>query len=141
MTAKEYLQQACRLDQKINSDLAEVIKLRDIVVSIGSYGLQEHNNPNHATDAPFTHALEKVWDMEQKINAEIDTLVDLKQQIKSVIDALPNMDERMVLTYRYIHNMTWEMIGHELDANRTTVYRWHNSALNHVILPEKPIMI
>ena len=36
MTAKEYLRQAYRLDQKINSDLEEVAALREMASSVSS---------------------------------------------------------------------------------------------------------
>lgn len=141
MTPKEYLRQAYRLDQKINSDIAEAARLREMASCVGSPGFEEHYNPNRPTEAPFARTLEKVWEMEQEINAEIDKLVDLKEQIRTVIDKVENPDEQMVLRYRYIHNWTWEHIGGTLNADRTTVYRWHNSALNHVTLPENPIKI
>lgn len=141
MTAKEYLRQAYRLDHRINSDIAEMERLQEMAGSVGSPGFEEHYNPNRPTEAPFVRCLEKVWDLEQKINSEIDRLIDLKAQMREVIATASNADEQMVLRYRYIHNMTWEQIGDELHADRTTVYRWHNSALNHVTLPEEPIRI
>jgi len=141
MTAKEYLRQAYRLDHRINSDIAEMERLQEMAGSVGSPGFEEHYNPNRPTEAPFVRCLEKVWDLEQKINSEIDRLIDLKAQMREVIATASNADEQMVLRYRYIHNMTWEQIGDELNADRTTVYRWHNSALNHVTLPEDPIRI
>ena len=141
MTAKEYLRQAYRLDHRIDSDIAEMERLREMACSIGAPGFEEHYNPNHPTEAPFVRAIEKVWKMEQKINAEIDRLVDLKAQMRGVIEAISDPDERMVLRYRYIHNMTWEKIGDVLHADRTTVYRWHNTAIRHVILPDDPIQI
>lgn len=141
MTVKEYLRQAYRLDHRINSDIAEMERLREMADSVGSPGFEEHYNPNRPTEAPFVRCLEKVWDLEQKINSEIDRLIDLKAQMREVIVTASNADEQMVLRYRYIHNMTWERIGDELNADRTTVYRWHNSALNHVTLPEDPIRI
>ena len=73
------------------------------------------------TDAPFVRSVFKIMELEDKINAEIDNLVELKKQIRSVIDEVANTDERMVLRYRYIHNLTWEQIGDELHADRTTV--------------------
>lgn len=141
MTAKEYLRQAYRLDHRINSDIAEMERLQEMAGSVGSPGFKEHYNPNRPSEAPFVRCLEKVWDLEQKINSEIDRLIDLKAQMREVIATASNADEQMVLRYRYIHNMTWEQIGDELHADRTTVYRWHNSALNHVTLPEDPIRI
>ena len=141
MTAKEYLRQAYRLDHRIDSDIAEMERLREMACSIGAPGFEEHYNPNHPTEAPFVRAIEKVWKMEQKINAEIDRLVDLKAQIRSVIEAVSDPNERMVLRYRYIHNMTWERIGDELHAGETSIRRWHANALSHVVLPDDPIII
>ena len=141
MTVKEYLKQAYRLDHRIDSDIAEMERLREMVCSIGAPGFEEHYDPNHPTEAPFIRALEKVWKLEEKINAEIDRLVDLKAQMRGVIEAVSDPDERMVLRYRYIHNMTWEKIGDVLHADRTTVYRWHNTAIRHVVLPDDPIQI
>ena len=141
MTAKEYLRQAYRLDHRIDSDIAEMERLREMACSIGAPGFEEHYNPNHPTEAPFVRAIEKVWKMEQKINTEIDRLVDLKAQIRSVIEAVTDPNERMVLRYRYIHNMTWERIGDELHAGETSIRRWHANALSHVALPDDPIII
>ena len=141
MTAKEYLKQAYRLDHRIDSDIAEMERLREMACSVGSPGFEEHHNPNRPTEAPFVRVLEKVWRMEEKINAEIDRLVDLKAQIRGVIEAVSDPNERMVLRYRYIHNMTWELIGDELHADKSTIRRWHGAALAHVVLPEDPIIV
>lgn len=141
MTAKEFLRQAYRLDHRIHSDMAELERLREMASSVGSPGMEEHHNPNRLTEASFIRNLEKIWELQEKINQEIDRFVDLKEQIRNVIVTATNTDEQMVLRYRYIHNMTWEQIGDELHADRTTVYRWHNQGLSHVSLPENPILI
>ena len=141
MTPKEYLKQSYRLDQKINSDIAEAARLREMASSVGSPGFEEHYNPNRSTEAPFVRCFERVWELEQKINAEIDKLVALKEQIRTVIDKVENPDEQMVLRYRYIHNMTWEQIGDELKADESTVRRWHRRALSSVTVPDDPIVI
>lgn len=141
MTAKEYLRQAYFLDQRINSDIAEVERLRKMVCGISAAGFEERHDKNTATDAPFVRSLEKIWELERKINAEIDSLVDLKAQIREVIEAVPDPNERIVLRYRYVNNRTWEQIGDALHADRTTVYRWHSRAIHHVKLPEEPIIV
>ena len=141
MTPKEYFKQAYRLDHRICSDIDEVERLREMACSVGSPGFDEHYNSSHPTEAPFVRTLEKVWCLEEKINAEIDRLVDLKAQMRDVIEAVPDTDERMVLRYRYIHNMTWERIGDELHADKSTIRRWHGSALAHVVLPDDPVIV
>lgn len=141
MTPKEYLRQAYRLDHRINSDIAEMERLQEMVGTVSSPSLEEHYNPNRPTEAPFIRRLEKVWELHDKINREIDRFIDLKAQMRDVIATVSDADEQMVLRYRYIHNMTWEQIGDELHADRTTVFRWHNAALKHITLPEEPITI
>ena len=141
MTAKEYLKQAYRLDHRINSDIEELGRLREMSISISSPGMGEKVQTNRNNEAPFVKCLERIYNQEEKINTEIDMLVDLKNEIRSVIDTVINTDERMVLRYRYIHNYTWEQIGDELGADSRTVRRWHGKALNHVMLPENPIVI
>jgi len=141
MTPKEYLKQAYRLDHRINSDIAELGRLREMSTSISSPSLGEKVQTNSNTDAPFVKCLERIYALEEKINEEIDLLVNLKEEIRSVIDMVSNTDERMVLRYRYIHNYTWEQIGDVLGADSRTVRRWHGQALGHVILPENLLKI
>ena len=141
MTAKEYLKQAYRLDHRINSDIAEMERLREMASSVSSPGFEEHFNPNRNTEAPFIHCMEKVWELQQKINKGIDKLIDLKDQMRDVIDKVDNADAQMVLRYRYIHNLTWEQIGDELCADESTVRRWHRQALAKVVVPDNPIII
>ena len=141
MTNKEYLRQAYRLDKRINSDIEELARLREMAVSISVPSLGEKIQTSYQGEAPFVRCVEKILILEEKINREIEVMVGLKGQMRDVIAAVPDMDERLVLRYRYIHNMTWEQIGDELNADRTTVYRWHNMALRHVVLPENPVRI
>lgn len=141
MTAKEYLRQAYRLDQKISSDLEEVASLREMSASVSSPQLTERVKTSKNTDAPFVRALEKIMDLEERINKEIELLMELKKEIRAVITTVEDTDECMVLKYRYVHNYTWEQIGNELHADARTVRRWHGKALQHVIMPENPITI
>ena len=141
MTAKEYLKQAYRLDLKIKSDIEEVARLRDMATSITSPAIGDRVQSSRSSDAPFVRCVEKILLLEEKINAEISTMVDLKEQIREIIEAVPDADERMVLRYRYVHNLTWEQIGNEMNADARTIRRWHGNALQHVTLPENTAKI
>ena len=112
MTAKEYLKQAYRLDHRIDSDIEELGRLREMSTNISAPTMGDKVQTNRS-----------------------------KNEIRNVIDTVSNTDERMVLRYRYIHNYTWEQIGDELGADSRTVRRWHGKALTHVELPENPIKI
>jgi DNA-directed RNA polymerase sigma subunit (sigma70/sigma32) len=141
LKAKEYLYQAYRLDKRIQSNVEEMDRLRELSVSVSSPVWGERIQRTRNTDALFVRYLERIEILENKINEEIDLLVALKTEIHEVISKVQNIDERMVLRYRYIHSYTWEQIGDELNADKSTIRRWHGNALSHVVLPENPIVI
>jgi DNA-directed RNA polymerase specialized sigma24 family protein len=141
MTAKEYLGQAYRLDQRINADLEEVARLREMANSISSPSWEEKPGGTRPTEPHWARCIYKIIDLERHIDEEVDKLVDLKAQIRTVIDALPNKDEQTVLRYRCLLNYTFEKIGDLMCADKSTAWYWYNRALKHVVLPENPIEI
>lgn len=137
MTAKEYLRQAYRLNERINSHIEEMENLRDLSGRIQGVSYGEHiPSPNRQTDAPFVKILDKIMDYEERINREIDKLVNLKQEMEEAIEKLPNMDERLLLRYRYLDSHSWEDIGVLLNASVRTVHRIHSAALQHFSVPK-----
>jgi len=139
MTVKEYLGQAYLLDQRIHSHTIECEELRQMAQSISAPGFEEHFNATKNTDAPYVRTLEKLWEMQEKVLREQETLVNLKAQIREVITQVDKSEQQAVLRFRYIHNYSWPMIADELCADRCTVQRWHNKALSKIILPENAI--
>ncbi len=135
MTNREYFEQAIRLDQKINTYIREAEQLREMAASVTSPSLGDRVQTSQRTEAPFVRWVDKVMEMEEKINREIDALVDLKAEIGAVIDTLPDEKEQMVMRYRYLCNMNWENIAAEIGVNPRTVRRWHGSALEHAVQP------
>ena len=123
MTSKEYLNQAYRLEQRIRLHKERLDELRDLAGSPGSPGFEEHYNPNRPTEAPFVKTLHKIMELQE------------------TIDALCDMDERLVLTYRYLKNMSWSQIGDRLYVDERTVRRWHNRALSHIKVPSEPTVL
>ncbi|HHT14497.1 MAG TPA: RNA polymerase subunit sigma-70 [Clostridiales bacterium] len=141
MNAEEYLSQAHRLDQKINSDLKELSDLRAMACSVSSPGWEERIRASGPKEAPFVKNVEKIILLENKINQEIDLFVDLKEQIRDTINGVEDADEQLVLRYRHLHGYTWDAIGLELHVDAKTAKRWYDNALEHMQLPVNPINI
>lgn len=142
MNAKEYFSQSYRLDKKIESRILELKILKEMSISINSVNYEnEKVQTSRKTDAPFIKSLEKIDELSRQIDEEVKVLVELKKQIRETITKVNNTDEKMVLTYRYLHNYTWERIGNVLHADARTVRRWHSLALEHTKLPNNPINI
>lgn len=135
MTAKEYLNQAYMLNELINSDAEELERLRDLSVKIagGNYG--ERVISSGRKEPSFVRYIDEIDEMERKIHAELCELVLLKRNITQAINRMENREERLVLTYRYLSNKTWEQISSILSVSIRTVHRIHQSALNHFSVP------
>ena len=135
MTSKEYLRQAYRLNELIDSDAEELERLRDLSFKIagGNYG--ERLISSGRKEPSFVRYIDEIDEMEQKIHVELCELVLLKRNITQAINRMENREERLVLTYRYLSNKTWEQISSILSVSIRTVHRIHQSALNHFSVP------
>ncbi len=141
MTAKEYLSQGYRLEQRIRLVREEIDNLQELAGSVSSPGFEEHYNATRNTEAPFIRTIYKIMELEDKQNSLLNQLLAFKQEMCEVIDSVDDLNERMVLYYRYIGNESWQDIGKRLFVDERTVRRWHNKALSHVVLPENPMVL
>lgn len=128
MTAKEYLGQAYRLDQRINSKLEQVASLSDLATKVTTTISDVPKNPNHST-SHMADSIVKIVDLQAEINRDIDSLVDLKRDIVKVIKAVDNIEYQTLLELRYLCFKTWEQIAVDMGYNVRHVYRVHDLAV------------
>lgn len=128
MNAKEYLSQAFRLDQRINSKLEQVSKLRDLSMKASGLRLAERISGTKEHSLMET-ALVKMIDLEAEINADIDRLVDLKREILAIINSVHPAEYQLVLEMRYLNFMTWEEIADRMSYSWRNVHYVHGKAL------------
>lgn len=138
MIAKDYLKRAYLLDKQINVEIQELESLKSMRGQVQGvfYGERIGTNPNRNLEAPFVKTIEKIWEREQSLNEKIDRLVDLKTEINAAIDKLEDVEERLLLKYRYFKNESWEDIAMDLNVSYRTVHRIHASALRNFVVPE-----
>ena len=135
MKAKEYLMQAYRLNELIDSDVEELKHLRELAGKISSPDLGERVQSSKHTEPPFVKYLNDIIEMEQKIHTELCGLVVLKKQISESLEKVSDREERLLLTYRYFNNCAWEEIADKLHVSNRTVHRIHVSALQNFSVP------
>ena len=131
MTAKEYLSQAYRIDQRINSKIEQVRSLHELA-SKATLTLSDGPrcaSPNYQT---METTIAKMVDLEREINDEIDTLVDLKRAMVSIISQVDNTEQKMLLELRYLCYKQWGHIAQEMDYGIDNVYKLHGNALKSV---------
>ena len=131
MTAKEYLNQAYRLDQRINSKIEQVTSLNELATKCTSSLAGMPKAPNQATST-MTEAVTKIVDLQAEINRDIDTLVDLKREIVSVIKQVENLEYQTLLEKRYLCFHTWEQIAVDMHYSGKWIQKLHDRALDVV---------
>ena len=137
MTKKEYLGQAYRIDQRINSKIEQIASLRILAAkatsTLGSEPVSGTRNVHRMEDV-----ICKIVMLENEINAEIDHLVDLKREIREVISAVKNLECQTLLELRYLCFKTWEQIAVQMNYSTKYVFDLHRTALKMIQVPETP---
>ena len=131
MTAKEYLSQAYRLDQRIDAKIEQVMSLRNLAAKATST-LSDVAPSGTRNVHRMEDIIIKIIDFENEINADIDRLVDLKREIVSTIKSVPNLECQMLLELRYLCFKPWEQIAVEMGYGIDNIFRLHQKALKEV---------
>ncbi|HRS65964.1 MAG TPA: DUF1492 domain-containing protein [Spirochaetia bacterium] len=134
MTVKEYLGQAYRLDQRINSKLEQVASLNELATKCTSTLTGMPRNPNRGTST-MADAVGKIVDLQAEINRDIDRLVDLKREMVSLIKAVDNTEYQTLLELRYLCFKTWEQISVDMGYSIQHIYRLREKAYDEIRVP------
>ena len=136
MTAKEYLGQAYRLDQRINSKLEQIRSLNELAAKCTSTITGMTKAPSHSTSM-MEEAVGKIVDLQTEIDGDIGQLVDLKRDMVSIIKAVQNTEYQTLLELRYLCFKTWEQIAVAMDYSIQHIYRLRDKAVKEITLPAK----
>ena len=128
MTAKEYLSQARRLDQRIGSKLEQMDALRSlaqkVTISLSSDRVSHTRNVSSLEDTIL-----RLMETENELNQSIDALLNLRIEIGKQISTLDDPDCILVLEKRYLCYQSWEKIAADLTCTVRWVHRLHAKAL------------
>ena len=127
MTAKEYLRSIKYLDHAINAKQAELYRLKRDMCSIRGISYDKDKVQGGITDS--MKIVDKIIDLNNVINAEIDKLVDLKAEAHNKIEKVCNEKFISLLTDIYINGYTFEQVAERMNITDKTICRWHGQAL------------
>lgn len=131
MTAKQYLKQAYRLNELINSDLKMLEELREISTRINSVDTTKERIQTSGSYDKVGDIVSKIIDLETEINNEIYKYVNIKNEIRDKINIVENKDYRLILQKRYLNFEKWEQIAVDMGYSYFHVTsRLHNKAID-----------
>jgi hypothetical protein len=134
MTAREYLSQAHRLEQRINAKVDQIASLNDLATKCTAVMTGMPHSPNSGSST-MADAVCKIVDLQEEISREVAQLVCLKREISTVIKNVENLEYQTLLERRYLCFHTWEQIALDMCYNIRHLYRIHEKALEEVRLP------
>lgn len=128
MTARQYLGQAYRLDESINTKLRQLGQLKSMATHISSTISDIKVQTSHSTSR-LEDTMVKIIDQEREIDSEIDELVDLKAEIRGMVDKVEDPDHRLILEKRYLVFEDWNQIADEMFYSIQHIFALHTEAL------------
>ena len=120
--AEQYLKQVERLDRRIDRKIRLQDDLKDLITRKSRY---LSALPRGKGDFPGS-AEERVIDLEQEINQEINHLANLKEEIWELLSRMENQEVALMLDDRYISRLTVQQV-----ADRAGYCRRHAQRLLH----------
>ena len=131
MRAEEFLSQAFRLDQQIQSKVAQLSRLRACTCGSGlRYG--DVKVQSSGPDSRVEDAVLKIMEEERAINEEIDQLVEIKRQIREVINQVEDVTCRLLLEKRNLLFESWPKISSDLGIGLRWCQIRHKDAVGMV---------
>lgn len=116
MTAKEYLGQAYRIDQRINSKMEQIASLNLLARKATTVFSDMPGNSTRNIHR-MEDVIIKIVDMESEINADIDRLVDLKKEISKTVTETDMVLQNYGVGFNYVR-----------ISNSSPQYRWFYGA-------------
>ena len=130
MTAKEMLmryQKAKREAKDIEIRLTE-LRLKYAYPSAIKYSdMPTAHDSNH----DLSDYASKLDELEQMLINKYSQCMGIEVDIYKRIDLMENQNERELLRFRYIDNMTWDQIASRMGFDVRHIYRIHGCALQH----------
>lgn len=131
MKMKDYLENAYRINQRIDSKFEQLRYYQGLSTKVNSTisGMPSGASRN-------VHRMENIYvmigDLEKEIHDDIVNLLNLKKSIRTLIESLDNREYQLVLELRYQCMKTWEQIAVDLGYNARHVRRLKDEAVEEL---------
>lgn len=133
MTAKQYLRQIYKLNEKIKDKQERINSLRLMSESIGAIDYSKDKiKLSPSADASFTNQIMQIIKFEKELEKDKNRMKELFVEISRTIDQVENVNEMLVLSKRYLLMKSWEQIAEEMNYSVRQIHRIHSEALKHV---------
>ena len=131
-TKRIYLQQVTHLDRRIQQKFEQVEDLRSMLGKITATVSDLPMGGGSIYKGGDLALINKIVDLENEINRDVDRLIDLKRHISGIIEAVEDPRERELLVYRYLQGKTFEEIAFKMHYHWNWIHKLHSQALENL---------
>lgn len=114
--------------RRLEEELQELIELQESCGAI-QYSDMPKGGGSQSDLSDEMAKREKIW---RKICKARYKRIMVFEKVKSVIDCLPTVEQRMIMSYRYLRLMDWEKICVKTGYSWKHVHRFHAKALEEI---------
>ena len=125
-----YLSRYRRMSKRIDRLLEEQRRWRERALKITPILSQAPGGSE--SGSPVERPMDKVLEIEEEINREIDELQTVRQEIRAALNQLEDENLKLLMEYRYIDGLTWEQIAVKMDISWRWSIKLHGKALGKI---------
>ena len=126
----KYLSRYIPLSGRINRMLEEQYRWKCLAMKV-----TQNFSPTPGggeSGSPIERPMDKVLEIDEEINREIDELQTVRQEIRAALNQLEDESLKLLMEYRYIDGLTWERIAEKMHYSRQWVTSLHGRALAQI---------
>lgn len=127
-----YLSRYRRMSKRIDRLLEEQSRWREMALKITPVLSQTPGGGE--SGSPIERPMDKVLEIDEEINREIDELQTVRQEIRAALNQLEDESLKLLMEYRYIDGLTWEQIAVKMNYCWRQVCRKHGQALTQITM-------
>lgn len=125
-----YLSRYRRMSKRIDRLLEEQSRWREMALKITPVLSQTPGGGE--SGSPIERPMDKVLEIDEEINREIDELQTVRQEIRVALNQLEDENMKLLMEYRYIDGLTWEQIAVKMDISWRWSIKLHGKALGKI---------
>ena len=128
MGIKEELKDLRVVSKIIDSKERQLSQLKRYCTTIKSFDYSKEKI-NGGKKQDFSDTVDKIIDLENEINKDIDDLIDKKIKMNDFIKSVLSGNEYAVIQMRYFEELNWLEIAIKLNYTEINIYKIHGKAL------------
>lgn len=128
MGIKEELKDLRVISKIIDSKNRQLAQLKRYCTTIKSFNYSKEKI-NGGKKQDFSDTVDKIIDLENEINKDIDDLIDKKIKMNDFIKSVLAGNEYAVIQMRYFEELNWLEIAIKLNYTEINIYKIHGKAL------------